>query len=108
MAAAPPADLQVAALGLLALQGLEEGLEVADPETPRPVALDDLEEERGAVLDRAGEDLEQEPFLVAVGFDAQPLERFVRHTHVPDTLLEPHVVLVRHLEELDPVLAEAG
>ena len=51
------------------------GLEVADAEAARAVALDDLEEERRAVLDRAGEDLEEVALLVAVGLDAELLER---------------------------------
>jgi hypothetical protein len=33
------------------------------------VALDDLEEERGPILDGLGEDLEQVALLVAVGLD---------------------------------------
>src|SRR5687767_2838621 len=42
-----PAHLEVAALGLLALDGHEQLLEVAEPEALRAVALDDLEEHRG-------------------------------------------------------------
>src|SRR4051794_41012343 len=57
--------------GLFVLDRLEERLEVALPEAPRPVSLDDLEEEGGAILDRLGEDLEQVPFLVAVDEDPQ-------------------------------------
>ena len=45
--------LEVPALRLLALDRLEERLEVADPEAARAVALDDLEEERRAILDGA-------------------------------------------------------
>ena len=41
---------QVAAQGLLALDGLEERLEVALAEAARTFALDDLEEDRRAVL----------------------------------------------------------
>ena len=46
--------LEVPAPRLLDLDRLEERLEVADAEAARAVALDDLEEERRAVLDRAG------------------------------------------------------
>src|SRR5437660_5892447 len=50
---------EVAATRLLALDGLEQGLEVAGPEAPRPLPLDDLEEQGGAVGDGLGEDLEE-------------------------------------------------
>lgn len=46
-----------AAYGLFAFDGLEKGLEIAFAEATRAAALDDLEEERGAVGDRLGEDL---------------------------------------------------
>ena len=45
---------EVAAQRLLALDRLEQRLEVADAEAARAVALDDLEEERRPILDRAG------------------------------------------------------
>ena len=45
--------LEVPALRLFALDGFEQRLEVADAEAARAVALDDLEEERRAVLDGA-------------------------------------------------------
>ena len=48
------ASLEVPALLLFAFDRFEQGLEVADAEAARAVALDDLEEERRAVLDRAG------------------------------------------------------
>src|SRR5207247_9555406 len=66
------APLQVAAQGLLALDRLEEGLEVALAEGARPVPLDHLEEERRPVLRRLREDLEQVAVLVAIGEDPQP------------------------------------
>jgi hypothetical protein len=48
------------------------------------VALDDLEEERRAVLERAGEDLEEVALLVAVGLDPERLERRHRHADVAE------------------------
>src|SRR4051794_12423370 len=60
-----------AAPRLLALDRLEEGLEVPLAEAPGAVPLDDLEEERGAVLDGLGEDLEQVAFIIAIDEDAQ-------------------------------------
>src|SRR4029450_5820797 len=61
--------LEVAALRLLPLDRLGQRLEIADAEAARAVALDDLEEERRAVLDGPGEDLEEVALLVAVGLD---------------------------------------
>src|SRR5205807_9954040 len=58
--------LEVAAPRLLALDGLEQGLEVARPEPPRSLPLDDLEEERGPVGDGLGEDLEEVTVVVSV------------------------------------------
>ena len=51
--------LRVSALVLLALDGLEERLEVALAEAERAVPLDDLEEDRRAVAERLGEDLQR-------------------------------------------------
>ncbi len=56
---------------LLALDGFEERLEVALAEPAAALALDDLEEERGPVLDRLGEELQQVALLVAIDEDAQ-------------------------------------
>src|SRR5512134_29157 len=65
---APPL-LEIAAQRLLALDRLEERLEVPDAEAARAVALDDLEEERRAILDDLREELQQVALLVAVGED---------------------------------------
>src|SRR4051812_4702175 len=66
--------LEIAAERLLALDRLEQRLEVALAESARPVAFNHFEEERGPVLRRLREDLEQVTVLVAVGEDAQPPE----------------------------------
>ena len=63
---------EIAAQRLLALDRLEQGLEVALAEAARAVALDDLEEQRRAVADRLGEDLQQVALVVAVDQDAEP------------------------------------
>src|ERR671933_693016 len=70
MAEVSSGRLQVAALGLLALDRLEQRLEVAVAEAARAVALDDLEEDRRAVADRLREDLEEVALVVAVDQDA--------------------------------------
>src|SRR5690606_37741973 len=70
----PPGGSEVAALGLLALDRLEECLEVALAEPERAMALDDLEEHRGSVAERLGEDLQEVAVLVAVDENATPLQ----------------------------------
>src|SRR3989454_2446966 len=98
--------LEVAALGLLAFDGLEQRLEVAHAEAARPVPLDDLEEEGGPILHGPGEDLEEVALLVAIGLDAQLLEGGDRDAHVADAVGQRRVVLVRQSEELDAVVTE--
>src|SRR5207253_5051202 len=66
--------LQIAAESLLALDGLEEGLEVAVAEAAGAVTLDHLEEERRPILRGFREDLQQIAVVVAVGQDAEPPE----------------------------------
>src|SRR5436309_1933401 len=56
---------------LLALDRLEQRLEVALAEAPRPVPLDHLEEQRRPVGHRLGEDLQHVPLVVPVHEDAQ-------------------------------------
>src|SRR2546427_10229385 len=63
--------LQCSSLGLFALDGFEECFEVSLAETARPSALNDLEEERGSILDRLGEDLKQIALVVAIDQDAE-------------------------------------
>src|SRR3954452_19824631 len=91
---------------LLALDRLEEGLEVALAEAERPVPLDELEEHRRAVTQGLGEDLQEVAALVAVDEDAAPLELLDRHADLADAgaQLGVLVVRVRGAEELDPVL----
>src|SRR5215218_3988393 len=64
--------LKVSSLLLFALDGLEQGLEVALTEAARAVALDDLEEDGRPVAERLCEDLEQVALVVAVDEDAEP------------------------------------
>ena len=66
--------LEVAAERLLALDRLEERLEVAVAEAARAVALDHLEEQRRPVLRGLREDLQQVAVVVAVGEDLVPAQ----------------------------------
>ena len=63
--------LEIAALRLLALDGLEERLEIALAEAAGAFALDDLEENRRPILHVAREDLKQVAVVVAIHQDAQ-------------------------------------
>ena len=62
-------QLEVAAQRLLALDRLEQRLEVAVAEAACAVALDHLEEQRRPVLRGLREDLQQVAVVVAVGED---------------------------------------
>src|ERR687890_2730686 len=85
--------LQVAALLLLALDRLEQRLEVALAQAARAVALDDLEEDRRAVAERLGEDLQQVALVVGVDEDAEPAEVLQVLLDLADAA--GHVVVVR-------------
>src|ERR687886_714368 len=102
MAEVSSGRLQVAALGLLALDRLEQGLEVAVAEAARAVALDHLEEHRRAVADRLREDLQQVALVVAVDEDAEPAQVLQVLLDLADALRDLVVVRLRRAQELDP------
>src|SRR3954471_19908878 len=104
--ATPLPRLKVAALLLLALDRLEQRLEVAHAEAARAVALDDLEEEGRPVLDGPREDLKKVALLVPVGLHAEVFQHVHWDADVTHAVGERRVVLVRHPEELDAVLAQ--
>jgi len=58
--------LEIAAERLFALDRLEQRLEIPFAEAAAAVALDHFEEQRGPILDRLGEDLQQISLLVAI------------------------------------------
>src|SRR6185295_17830071 len=91
--------LQVAAKLLLALDRLEQGLEVALAEAAGAVALDDLEEDRRAVADRLREDLEHVALVVAVDQDAEAAQVVQALLDLPDALRDVLVVRLRHGQE---------
>jgi hypothetical protein len=64
-------ESEVASRGLLGLDRLEQGLEVAFAESFATLALDDLEEQGRTVADGTREDLQQVAVVVAVDEDVQ-------------------------------------
>src|SRR5262245_9869478 len=84
---------------LLALDGLEQRLEVALAEASRAVPLDDLEEQRRPVLHRLGEDLQQVTLFVAIDQDAQLGQLPDVLVDLADALGEHVVVGARHAQE---------
>src|SRR5687768_3890183 len=98
---------QISARRLLPLDRLEQGLEVPLTEALGTLALNDLVEQRGAVLHRLAEDLEQVAFIVAVHQDAELLELSQLLVNPADPLLHCVVVRLGHLEEIDPAIPES-
>src|SRR4051794_18155463 len=97
--------LQVAAESLLALDRLEERLEVPVAEAAGAVALDHLEEERRAILGGLREDLQQVAVVVAVGEDAEPPQVAVVLVDLADAVGDILVIRVgRHQEQQAAVL----
>src|SRR5438309_11181363 len=105
-----PTDLarlrsECTAPALLQLDRFEEGLEVPLAEAPGPVALDDLEEEGRAVLDRLREDLQEVALLITIDEDAQVGELAQVLIDRADAVREQFIIGAPHLEERDVVVA---
>src|SRR5205809_2076727 len=98
---------EIAAEGLLALDRLEERLEVPLPETACAVALDHLEEERRAILRGLREDLEEVAVLVSVGEDPQPAQVGPLLADLADPVADVLVVRVGRRQEHDPLVLQS-
>src|SRR5216683_1461713 len=101
-------SLQIAAEGLLAFDGFEEGFEVAFAEAAASLSLDDLVEDSRAVFYGPREDLEHVAFVVAIDEDAETLEFFDGLVDLADAVLQVGVVGVGDGEELDSLLLHPG
>src|SRR5262245_39603555 len=97
---------EVSAERLLALDRLEERLEVPESEAARAVALDHLEEERRAVLHDLREQLEQVALLVSVDEDPHRAQVVPVLLDLADALLDDVVVRVGRRDEEHAVLAQ--
>src|SRR5574338_1006205 len=98
--------LQVPSLGLLAFDGLEQCLEVAGTEALGALPLDDLVEERGAVLDGLGEDLQEVALVIPVYENPELLEWRDILVDMAHPVEHRIVVVARHPEELYTALAQ--
>lgn len=105
---------QVASLSLFPLNGLKQALEVSSTKAFKGVALDDLDEDGGAVHERLGEELEEVPLLVVVDEDVEALNGVEVLLQLPLPLLGTQalahggVVGRRDADELDAALAHGG
>src|SRR5829696_2139306 len=93
---------------LLALDRLEERLEVARAEAGGTVTLDDLEEDRRAIAERLGEHLEEVALVVAVDEDPEALEVVKRLVDLADPLGDLVVVRVGRAQEPHAARLELG
>src|SRR5207244_1872646 len=99
--------LEIPPLLLLVLDRLEQRLEVPLAEAARAFALDDLEEERGAILERLREELQQVALVVLVDEDVQRADLVHRLLDLADALRQLLVVRVGDGQELDAVRLQA-
>src|SRR5579875_4202935 len=93
--------LQIPAQLLLALDGLEERLEVALAKAARPLTLNHLEEDGWAILHVLGEDLQQIAVVVAIHQDTQSRKLVNRFVNLADAIRQLFVVGGQSRQELD-------
>src|SRR3712207_4904261 len=99
-------SLEVPSGGLLALDRLEQRLEVSLAEAAGAMALDDLEEDRRPVAERLGEDLQQVALVVAVDQDPEAPEVVEVLGDLTDAIRHLVVVAVGGAQELHAALRE--
>src|SRR5262249_18822295 len=97
---------EVAAPRLIALDRLEQRLEIPFAESAGAAPLDELEEQRRSIGDRLGEDLQQVSLVIAVGEDVRGAQRVPRQVEAGEPLTGLVVVGVRHLHEPNAALAQ--
>src|SRR5437899_3323750 len=98
--------LKISAEGLLALDRLEQRLEIALAEAARAMAFDHLEEERRPVLRGLREDLQQVSLLVAIGEDPKPAEVVPVLADLAHPLLDVGVVGIGGVEKAHAALLQ--
>src|SRR5581483_1849908 len=103
-----PFSLQITSQRLLALDGLEQRFEIAFAKTLRSLALNDFEEQRGAIFHRLGENLQQISFVIAIHQNAEPLERAEFLVDVTDAIQQRIVIGGRDVQELHSPCLQIG
>src|SRR6266571_4465790 len=97
--------LEIPSSCLLALDRLEQCLEVSLAEAARAFALDDLVEQRRPILDRLRENLQEVAVGIAVHQDAELLQAIERLVDRADARLQVGVIGRGNVEELDAAVA---
>ena len=86
----------------------EQRLEVSFAETFAAFSLQDLVEDRRAVLDRFGKDLQQIAFVVAVDQDAEAFEVLDVFVDLADAVRDFFVIGVGYAKKFDTVRLQFG
>src|SRR5438477_2645550 len=98
--------LQISSRGLLALDGLEQRLEITFAKAFRALALDDLVKERRPVLHWLAKNLQQITFVIAIDQNAQSLQRVQLFVDVPNAIQQRVIIGRRNVQELDSALLQ--
>src|SRR6185437_10364745 len=98
--------LEIAALRLLALDSLEQRLEVALTKATGALALNDLKEDGRTFLHVAREDLQQIAIVVAVHQNAELRQFLDWLVDFADARLQLVIVAWHALDELDTLVAQ--
>src|SRR5689334_24830167 len=93
--------LQIASLLLLALDRLEQCLEIALAEAAAALALDNLDKQRRPILQRLAEDLQQVALLVAIDQHAALGQLAIVLGDRPDAAGQIFIIRIRHAQERD-------
>ena len=103
-------DLQITSGRLLPFNSFEQGLEVASAKSIEVVALNNLEEDRGAIQHWFRENLEQVAPFVEVDQYIVLLYTLEVFAQLHSTILQPQahgiIVRLRHLDELTATLSQ--
>ena len=100
--------LEIAAGLLFTLNRFKQRLEVALSEAPASLALNNFEEQRRAIFNRARENLEHVTLIITIDEDSKLFELFDRFIDRPHATLQFRVVGVRHMQEFDALFVQFG
>src|SRR5215208_3831754 len=101
-------SLQVPPCGLFPFHSLEQCFEIPLAEALGSLALDDLVEERRAVLHRLAEDLEQVAFIIPIDQDAELSQRGKVFIDAANSIEDGVIIRAGNLKELHPPVTQRG